>query len=183
MGANGTAEQLERFVLDASGSDPRDDTAIVVLRVRGAAAGRVQSEAMTRDVGFERGLSLRLTGGPEAPFAARAALLELSPRIEEALLHNARLLVSELVTNSVRHAGAGEEDSLLLEVLLSPDGLRIEVADDGPGFEARSGFPGLEQVSGRGLFLVERIADRWGVADHGTRVWFELDRAGGVGLV
>ena len=90
-------------------------------------------------------------------------------------------MVSEIVTNSVRHANAGPEDWIRLDVALSPDGLRVEVADEGPGFEPSVGRPPHEQPSGRGLFLVDQLADRWGVADGGTRVWFEIGRQGAAG--
>jgi anti-sigma regulatory factor (Ser/Thr protein kinase) len=50
------------------------------------------------------------------------------------------------------------------------------VTDHGPGFEPAPARPGPDQVAGRGLFLVDALADRWGSADGGTRVWFEVDR-------
>jgi len=57
--------------------------------------------------------------------------------------------------------------------------VRVEVADHGPGFAAAPGRPDAEDIGGRGLFLVDRLADRWGTAEGGTRVWFELDGAAG----
>ena len=55
--------------------------------------------------------------------------------------------------------------------------IRVEVHDSGPGFEPPEAPPTLYRESGFGLFLVDRIADRWGVSsDGGTTVWFELDR-------
>jgi hypothetical protein len=56
----------------------------------------------------------------------------------------------------------------------SPDKVRVEVADPGPGFE-----PEVEprEFGGFGFLLVDKIADRWGVlSDRGSRVWFEIDR-------
>ena len=175
-GAAGTAEDIEARVVEASTDQPRDDIAIVVLQARDVDAGRLPAEAITRDRSFERGLSLRLAGGTGAPSVARAALLELAPRVEPAVLENARLLTSELVTNSVRHARVSSEDPIAMEVRLWPEGLRVEVIDHGPGFNRRPSNPPLDQPSGRGLFLVERIADRWGTAEGGRRVWFELER-------
>src|SRR5918997_1018583 len=90
---------------------------------------------------------------------------------------DAALLVTELVANVVDHV-AGEA-SFTLELTQSEQWLRISVADGSPlrpvvrEFEA--GAP-----RGRGMRLVEGIADRWGVEDHadGKRVWFELAASG-----
>jgi serine/threonine-protein kinase RsbW len=94
---------------------------------------------------------------------------------------NAELLVSELVTNSVRHAGLPEEASIEFSVRASAEVLMVEVADGGQGFDhtvqprSRS-EAGVAHASGWGLFLVDQIADRWGAVqtDGETRVWFEL---------
>ncbi|HEX2087687.1 MAG TPA: ATP-binding protein [Solirubrobacteraceae bacterium] len=84
------------------------------------------------------------------------------------------LLVSELVTNAVRHAH-GDRFEVRLEV--RPEMLRLEVRDEGDGFEPRI-EPSLEGCGGYGLFLVDRLADRWGVErDEGGVIWLELDRA------
>ena len=87
-----------------------------------------------------------------------------------------RLLVSELVTNSVRHV-AGSEKPVKLAVRIAGGKIRVEVHDGGAGFA-----PGRPEPRGAdggfGLFLVERMASRWGVETRdGTRVWFELDLA------
>jgi anti-sigma regulatory factor (Ser/Thr protein kinase) len=96
---------------------------------------------------------------------------DLDPPLAETL----RLLVTELVTNSVKHAGA---DTILLKVLVGNSAVWTEVADAGPGFEpAQTGSPANDHT-GWGLFLVERLAERWGVNQdaNGTKVWFELRR-------
>ena len=85
-----------------------------------------------------------------------------------------RLLVSEVVTNAVRHG----DSSRPLELRASWDSeVRVEVSDRGAGFtpEPRSGPP--DEPGGFGLFLVGQLADRWGVErDRGTTVWFVLRR-------
>ena len=88
------------------------------------------------------------------------------------------LLVSELVTNAVLHARSAAR--LTVEL----DGLTLRVAV----FDASSSRPRLrhytpDAVTGRGLLLVDRIADRWGVteADGGKEVWFELALTGAHG--
>jgi two-component sensor histidine kinase len=84
-----------------------------------------------------------------------------------------RLLVTELVTNSVRHADC---DSISLRVTVGRSSVLTEVADDGNAFDPQ---PSDSDDTGWGLFLVQRLADRWGVKTGGgsKRVWFELQRA------
>jgi anti-sigma regulatory factor (Ser/Thr protein kinase) len=86
---------------------------------------------------------------------------------------DAELLVSELVANVVDHAGG--ESVLTLEISLSGTWLRIAVVD---GSAIRPVVRELDHEAprGRGMQLVEAIADRWGAEDHqgGKRVWLEL---------
>ena len=91
------------------------------------------------------------------------------------------LLATELFTNAVRHSGATRDDRILLRLERRPGGARIEVVDPGPGFVPKPHTPGARQVSGRGMFLLDQLADRWGVAlqDDGFLVWGELWTADG----
>jgi anti-sigma regulatory factor (Ser/Thr protein kinase) len=123
-------------------------------------------------------LELTLPAGPEAASTARHALDDLEHELGSELLKDVRLMVSELVTNALRHAGAPRA-GIVMRRRLHDDRLRIEVADRGPGFmpvacRGRSG-----QAGGWGLFLVETLADRWGVNRMGSlsSVWFEVDVA------
>jgi anti-sigma regulatory factor (Ser/Thr protein kinase) len=121
-------------------------------------------------------IDLRLPVGPLAPGDARHALDRLTGLVGTGQLDEIRLLVSELVTNSVRHAGMSPEEWIEFRVNTSRDVVRVEVADRGPGFEAGQPVPTMYQDSGWGLYLVEQIADRWGVSNEGgTCVWFEVD--------
>jgi anti-sigma regulatory factor (Ser/Thr protein kinase) len=127
-------------------------------------------------VAVEDGLTMHIAGGPEAAARARRAIAGLRADLDPSLLETLRLLVTELVANSVRHA---EADAVTLRVVVGPHAVRTEVTDPGPGFDpADTGSPRADH-SGWGLFLVERLAERWGVATAGsaTRVWFELPRA------
>jgi anti-sigma regulatory factor (Ser/Thr protein kinase) len=85
-----------------------------------------------------------------------------------------RILVSELFTNGVKHGGPG--DRIRLELELRSDCVHVEIGDRGRGFEpAPVTMPGEDATSGRGLALVDRLAERWGVARNGeSHVWFEL---------
>lgn len=112
---------------------------------------------------------------------ARHAVAGLAPYLDRGVSENAELLVSELVTNSVRHAGLPEDASIEFSVRASAEVLMVEVADAGHGFDHTAAvrpraLVGTGDTSGWGLFLVDRIADRWGAVqtDGETRVWFEL---------
>jgi anti-sigma regulatory factor (Ser/Thr protein kinase) len=112
-----------------------------------------------------------------AASVARHAVAGLAPFLDPAVAENAELLVSELVTNSVRHAVAATESTVTLEVSLRDDIVRCCVSDPGPGFEPAERAPDDDPASGWGLFLVEQLSDRWGVdLNAGTSVWFEIDR-------
>ena len=120
-------------------------------------------------------MRVELDPSPTAAAEARAALQVLAGRVGRDILDDLRLLVSELVTNSVRHSGAGVRAKVGLEVVALPTGVRVEVTDAGGGFTPRKRDAPDDQPGGWGLHLVERIAARWGVdRGSGTRVWFEL---------
>jgi anti-sigma regulatory factor (Ser/Thr protein kinase) len=104
---------------------------------------------------------------------ARAALSALERHVDAVPLDDLRLLVTELVTNSVRHSGAAD---VHLHVSVAAGRVRVEVSDAGRGFMPAPQAPGVERSGGWGLYLVDRLASRWGVARDGlTRVWFEMD--------
>ena len=114
---------------------------------------------------------------PDSAAEARRALGELSDHLSPRRLEDARLLVSELVTNAIRHAGLGDHDVIRLVVLTGDRALRIEVCDPGRGFEMAEPEPDPARPSGWGLYLVRELSDRWGVERNDeTLVWFELDK-------
>jgi serine/threonine-protein kinase RsbW len=122
---------------------------------------------------------LRLASTVRAPAEARGAVDRLAHRLRPEECEALQLLVSELVTNSVRHARLEGREWINVEIDLRPDAVRVTVSDPGPGFDPPSLTPRPHDTSGWGLFLVERVADRWGVHSDGpTEVWFELRRAG-----
>lgn len=123
---------------------------------------------------FERELPLE----PESAAAARQAVGELSEHLPEDAVGDVRLLVSELVTNALRHAGLSPEQRIVLAFEVGSEAVRVEVRDPGRGFEPGTIQGDPEQMEGWGLYLVSTLADRWGVeSDGGARVWFELDRS------
>jgi anti-sigma regulatory factor (Ser/Thr protein kinase) len=122
-------------------------------------------------------IDLKLRPTPGAVPDARRALDALDEEVSARTLEDLRLLVSELVTNSVRHAGLEKMQTIELKVKLLPDTVRVEVNDQGTGFTPTPRNDRSEDQSGWGLYLVSRLADRWGVSSDGvTRVWFELTR-------
>ena len=124
-------------------------------------------------------VGVKLDREPAAAQTARRAVEALEHKLDRTVLGDLRLLVSELVANSVRHTGAAGADQIGLDVMLNDGVLRVEVSDRGGGFEPRPRAPDQSKASGWGLYLVDRLADRWGVIrDELTRVWFEIDGDG-----
>jgi anti-sigma regulatory factor (Ser/Thr protein kinase) len=101
----------------------------------------------------------------------------LGEAIPEPVYDDLALLVNELVTNSIRHAGLGSDGWIKLYAAVTAAGVvRAEITDSGRGFSPVVHQPALMDVGGRGLYLLEELADRWGVSDDGqTRAWFEID--------
>jgi anti-sigma regulatory factor (Ser/Thr protein kinase) len=127
---------------------------------------------------LKRLLSMSLKADRGAPRVARRALDELNGHIDPQLKDDIRLLVSEVVTNSVIHAQPETPGEVVLDVYASEEVVRVAVTDRGPGFVARHRPQGGEG-SGWGLMMVDQLADRWGVElDAGTEVWFEFERPG-----
>lgn len=119
---------------------------------------------------------VRLQREPQAPAIARSTVTDLlAGRVDRAVVEDVKLLVSELVTNAVRHQKA--KGTIEMEVDLAGRAVRVEVSDPGSGFsKPKVGEPPPDALGGRGLLIVDRVASRWGVTPgRPTRVWFELD--------
>ncbi len=121
-------------------------------------------------------LTLRLTPGPEAIPAARQALDGLIGLLERTVWEDLRLLVTELVTNGVRHGS--QRGPVTASVAVDDHKVRVEVSDCGRGFTPpEAPMPRPDGTGGWGLQLVDRVATRWGVkVGDDTCVWFELAR-------
>jgi len=100
----------------------------------------------------------------------RDTLGDLPPATADAI----ELLVSELATNSVKHAATAFE----LSVERQPRGVLVEVTDSGPGRPAPR-HPGPTDPTGRGLRIVELMSDGWGIrrTDRTKTVWFLMRAA------
>jgi anti-sigma regulatory factor (Ser/Thr protein kinase) len=120
-------------------------------------------------------LDLRVPAGTGSLAEVREALGTLA--IPPDILEDAKVLVSELVGNSVKHAGLSVDDHVHVTAEWSGARLRVTVHDrprpstPAPVAAAIRPRPGAE--SGWGLFIVDRIASRWGTDEAGY--WFELD--------
>ena len=119
--------------------------------------------------------------GVRAPGVARSAVEEwLTDQVAPSVLETALLLVSELVTNSVRHSGVPEGDDVVVRIDLWRDGCRLEVEDPGRDGVIAPQPQDLRSGGGMGLHLVQMLSERWGVvraAEGPTRVWAQLPRA------
>jgi anti-sigma regulatory factor (Ser/Thr protein kinase) len=122
-------------------------------------------------------IDLKLSPKAETISEARHALDRLVGLLQPEKLEDVRLVVSELVTNSVLHAGLSPDDRICLSAVVSAGSVRGRVCDSGLGFQKPSKLsPRHDLRGGWGLPIVERISDRWGV-EKGRHVcvWFEID--------
>jgi anti-sigma regulatory factor (Ser/Thr protein kinase) len=96
------------------------------------------------------------------------------------LVRQTQLLVTELVTNAVRHGGLSAGDMIEVQVVTREGSIRVEVAEGGPGFDpAVALLTDPEAIGGWGLLLVSRMASRWGATRGSPNVaWFEIDLPG-----
>ena len=119
--------------------------------------------------------------GVQAPGVARRVVARsLADHVAPSVLETALLLVSELVSNSVRHSSVPEGEDLVLRVHLWHDGCRLEVEDPGRDGVIAPQPPDPLRAGGMGLHLVQTLSERWGlerVAEGGTRVWAQLASA------
>ena len=142
--------------------------------------------------GAKRDVSRRLVARPEAAAEARRELLALA--LPEVTREDLALIVTELVTNSVLHAGLSAADHVELQLTNRIGSVRLAVHDGGPGFTSLPPPP-LDSIvpGGRGLVIVAALSDSWGIEcdQGGCTVWSELaveeplaaDGALGVGAV
>jgi anti-sigma regulatory factor (Ser/Thr protein kinase) len=135
------------------------------------------------DTGTVTHTELHLPGEPIAPALARAgvrgAIAGVPDRVPDRLVADLELLVTEVVTNAVRHGGLRPADEIVVR-MWADDCVHVEVVDTGSPFERRA-EPGRlgPSASGWGLFLLDRLTTAWGVEaePNGKKVWFDLDLA------
>jgi anti-sigma regulatory factor (Ser/Thr protein kinase) len=122
-------------------------------------------------------MELFLDPTPPAAGSARRAL-HSAAIVGAAAEPDALLLVSELVTNSIVHAGHSGGDAIRVRAASHGSTTRVEVCDRARGGArpALQSDPPPMDTGGRGLMLVDALSDRWGMdtCERGTCVWFEL---------
>ena len=138
-----------------------------------AISARVEDRSITPT------LAITLDASPEAPARARAEITAWlrHTALDGTLLDDARLLVSELVTNSFRHARINPNQPLRLTGSVRATMLRIEIHDEGIGGTVARRTPRQHDgAGGFGLDLAAQLSSAWGIERdvHGTNVWFEL---------
>jgi anti-sigma regulatory factor (Ser/Thr protein kinase) len=122
--------------------------------------------------------TVTLRGVPESVAVARHRVMELlgegHPASDDVVL-----LVSEVVTNSVVHSGSSGGGRVAMTVAVGSEAVLVEVRDVGSGTSAPHVRNDPEAENGRGMFLVDLLAARWGVQDDVSRgfrtLWFEVD--------
>ncbi len=107
----------------------------------------------------------------------RVALRERCAHLPRELSDDLMLLLTELVTNAVRHSGAAEGAPIQVDIRERGESVRVEVVDPGAGFERPDEVvPDHETTGGLGLVLVDRLSREWGTRQTaaGSHVWFVL---------
>lgn len=124
--------------------------------------------------------TVMLAAEPRSVAAARTWLAERSrPFVDDERLDELRLVISEVVSNAVRHGAA--DDEILLAVTPKDGYLCVQCTDGGEGFAPRPRAHAPDENGGWGFFLIEHFTRRWGLTreNQDTRVWFEFDFAPG----
>ena len=122
-------------------------------------------------------ISFGVPGGVHAPRQARSVMSGHLRDIDSTVAADAELIISELVTNSVRHAGVESDQLVTVDLVLLKERLRITVTDPGCDLEPRLVTEDLDGLGGHGLRLVEQLSVAWGVgrdAVGATQVWCDL---------
>lgn len=119
--------------------------------------------------------TIALASDAHAPSLARAFVSRHSDHLPAQLISDAELLVTELVTNAVKHG----RPQISLRVLVDPPRLGVLVRDGSDAVPSTDiGPPDQTADSGRGLLIVDRASSAWGVitdeSEAGKTVWFEL---------
>jgi anti-sigma regulatory factor (Ser/Thr protein kinase) len=141
-------------------------------RARRGARGSGRTAAPTR-------VELVLERNVQAPAIARSAIADHCEALalDGSLMQSLILLVSEVVSNAVRHSAADRRKPVELLATFGEKAIRVTVTDAGAGFTPQPRDPARTH-DGYGLYLLEKVAERWGVESRGdTKVWFELARA------
>ena len=122
-------------------------------------------------------VELTLPAEPRAAAVARSHVRDLP--LDAETLEVVSLLVTELVTNAVRHGRVVDGSCIVVHLdLVEDDRVRVDVVNEGPSFEPEPRKRDVDTAGGMGLQLVEQLSESWGVEGNGrTTVWLEVKRA------
>ncbi len=135
-------------------------------------------ERTRRDTDESARLHLELPALPQSVAVARARIAALG-EVDGGALDALLIVVSELVTNAVRHAGLSSGQMLTLRAARLHDRVRVEVVDHGEGFDpARVMRIEPTIAGGYGLRIVARLSERWGTEPDSGTVWAEVATPG-----
>lgn len=109
-----------------------------------------------------------------APAQARRAVEAFGAALDPSVVPDVKLLVSELISNSVKYGRDGDVQLILRSE--DPHHVHVEVVDQGSGFVPAARDRPRTEPGGWGLHMVEALTERWGVREGSTHVWFEIDR-------
>ena len=172
----GTCQRQERVIDTLTAAVTRLRREHTALKAETAAL-RADNERL-RDAGEH--VEVRLPLDALAPGGARVLAAQyLRDRVAAPVLDSALLLLSELVTNSVRHSNAPSAEGVIVRLRLTRAMLRLEVEDSGHDGVIAIRPPDQQNGGGFGLNIVQTLSDCWGIersAHSGTRVWAQLQR-------
>ena len=120
--------------------------------------------------------SLQLDADNSAPAKARRWIRLIARHLDAVRLEDVVLIVSELVSNSVIHAGLCADGRITVLAAVTPDGVRVTVCDRGRGFRPPP-TPTQADMGGKGLLLVRRLADAVEIDGRQGRVTLEVRRS------
>ena len=177
--ASEIAERLQEVAV-GRGGEADDDVALLVLR-RAVAEDLEPKPGAPGAVTASGVIEADLEPTPQSAPRVREVLSALRPKLGDDAYADLELVLTELVTNSVRHGRLDPGEQIHVRGAVNDGLLRVEVTDSGPGFELGSPRPAADGSGGWGLVIAQRLTDRWGVRRDGARttVWVERDlRAG-----
>jgi hypothetical protein len=122
---------------------------------------------------IQRAFSARDT----SPALGRRLLDEFEALVPSHRLDDARLLLSEVMTDAIRRPGRGEDDQIAVRITGSSGELLVEVSDPAPDSSTAPVNGSRNPASGWGLLLLDRLSDSWGVRaepETGWLVWFRM---------
>src|SRR3954451_4981714 len=143
----------------------------------GAPLSRASRRHEARTQQFGQLAEIGLPTGSGAPGAARMVVSHcLTGLVSREILLDAQLLVSEVVTNSLRHGELSDDDSVLVRIYVAADSVRLEIVNRGTAGAVTARTPDRQsRAGGFGLELLDRLTASWGVRRNSdTNVWFEM---------